>query len=302
MVKDTWTIDDVNQTFTNGPRTMGFSDYPNLTTYDQVKAARLSILTASYEVVFLVRTLLSDSTERTAFLQSALGDLYDYMMTNHASSFAYHNIDLWVLDHGHNDNCATNPTNIDMSQVNLTSFVGAMNTYIGLICQYKPHARICIVSDYDDYDAATKKYTIETQKAIAERWHFPFIPIHKYLPFNINTKVRTRGYWDQYATWHDSGFEWGALNGNMIGNGHFNNHIILKMNEAGRPARTIEELEELLNPSQDAAGNWWYDLEPRYIWIYDGLHPHTVAGGKALKMYAEPLSELLKQIGTNGYV
>lgn len=290
---DTWTIDDANQTVTNGPRTLGITDIPTVSTYSDACYQRMLLLSNSYEIKLVSKYLISDPDENESYLREKFGLLYEALVALHPTAYTYQSdIDLFVIDHGHNDDPTTVPTE-DVDSLVMTTFIGAINNYISLIMKYKPHARIVFISDYDNSRLTSK--TIEAQKQIATNWHIPFIDLREYLPFNINVKAKTRGYWVTDGIWQEDGFIYDSTAADVAhafsvnGNAYFPSYV----------GTTIQEIAEHINPQQDSNGIWWYEYEPRYIYIKDGLHPHTDKSGKCLKLYADVLASFINYIGNN---
>lgn len=290
---DIWTIDDTNQTVTNGPRTLGITDIPTVSTYSAACYQRMLLLSNSYEIKLVSKYLISDPDENESYLREKFGLLYETLVALHPTAYTYQSdIDLFVIDHGHNDDPTPVPTE-DVDSLVMTTFIGAINNYISLIMKYKPHTRIVFISDYDNSRLTSQ--TIEAQKQIATNWHIPFIDLRNSLPFNINVKVKTRGYWTIDGIWQEDGFIYDSTAADVAhafsvnGNAYFTSYV----------GTTIQEIAEHINPQQDSNGVWWYEYEPRYIYIRDGLHPHTDRSGKCLKLYANVLANFINYIGNN---
>jgi hypothetical protein len=247
------------------------------------------LLSNGYEIKLISKYLISDPTQNEQFLREKFGDLYSVLTTLHPNAYNYQgDINMFVIDHGHNDG----PSPVDEEYVDSTdmsTFIGAINTYIRLIMAYKPHARIVILSDYDNSMLTSK--TIEAQQQIAEHWHLPFLNLTKHLPFTINTKVKVRGYWNKSGIWVETGFTYNSDAQTVAeafsenGDAYMNTYL----------GSTIQDIAQHITPEQDSNGVWWYYLEPRYIWIKDGLHPHTDASGRCLRLYAKIISEFINQ-------
>ena len=101
-------------------------------------------------------------------------------------------VDLYVFDHGYND---WKVGDLDMNPddpYDRSTFQGAMNTFIKLIMESNPHARILIVSHYEDQE---RPGLIEMQKGEAEYWNLPFARLYDRLGWANNRTVTTTGYW-----------------------------------------------------------------------------------------------------------
>lgn len=290
IVADLWTINDANQTFSNGPRTKGITNIPTVSSYAAVCQERYFILSNSYEIKLISKYLISDTAENEAFLRAKFGQLYSTLTSLHPYAFSYQgDIDLFVIDHGHNDIIQALIPEEDLDSRDITTFVGAINTYISLIYQYKPHARIMFISDYDDL--ATQIKTIEVQEQIARHWHIPFIDLRNHLPFNNNIKVKVRGYWGIDGTWKENGFTYNSEAESIAtafaenGNAYFSPLL----------GNTVQQVAANILPEQDGNGVWWYSISPKFIWIKDGTHPDTDISGKCLQFYSKILAQFINQ-------
>lgn len=110
--------------------------------------------------------------------------------------------DLYIFDHGHNDNLSgsdinTMPTNTR----NRGYFFGAMNYLIDLILADNPRARICFIGHYEN---ARKEIISQAQVTLAEYWDFSLIELWKKLGWTQQT-VTTTGYWGVDGIWVPSG-------------------------------------------------------------------------------------------------
>lgn len=110
-------------------------------------------------------------------------------------------VDLYVFDHGYND-WKTGDLDMDANDpFDRSTFQGAMNTYIKLILEAKPRARIVIISHYEDQERAG---LIEMQKGEAEYWNLPFCKIYEKLGWANNRQITTTGYWSSNGVWIES--------------------------------------------------------------------------------------------------
>ena len=290
ICNDLWTIDDTNRTVSAGPRTRGITDLPSVTTYAEVCNQRYLLLSNCYEIKLVSKYLISNAEDNETYLRQKFGNLYQTLVNLHPNAYNYQgDIDLFVIDHGHNDSPSP-VADENVGTTDITTFAGAINTYIRLIIQYKPHARIAIVSDYDNWTSNVK--TVEAQKQIADYWHIPFIDLRDYLPFDVDKKVKVRGYWGTDSLWHERGFTYNPQASTIAaafaenGKAYFNSFL----------GNTVEQVAANITPEQDANGVWWYYTYPRYIWLKDGLHPHSDIGGRSITLYADVLSKFINNI------
>lgn len=290
ICNDLWTIDDTNRTVSAGPRTRGITALPSVTTYAEACNQRYLLLSNCYEIKLVSKYLISNSEENETYLRQKFGNLYQTLVNLHPNAYNYQgDIDLFVIDHGHNDSPSP-VADENVGTTDITTFAGAINTYIRLIIQYKPHARIAIVSDYDNWTSNVN--TVEAQKQIADYWHIPFIDLRDYLPFDVDKKVKVRGYWGTDSLWHEKGFTYNPQAPTIAaafaenGKAYFNSFL----------GNTVEQVAANITPEQDANGVWWYYTYPRYIWLKDGLHPHSDVGGRSITLYADVLSKFINNI------
>ena len=290
ILDDLWVIDDANKTFSVGVRTMGITNVPNYSSYEDIVWQRYLLLSHSYEIKLIAKYLLKDKTDHTNFLKERFGDRYNAILSN--SLWGVYNyqgdIDLFVFDHSNND---ASGSYTDINSTDITTYVGALNTYVRLIQQYKPKARIVFVSNYVDEPTGT----IKTLGDIANNWNMPFIDLTKSLPFNTKFKILTRGYWDSDSIWHDEGFDWSD-----DGTTYTTNLNLKGMSNRVKGDLSLTQVKANINP-QLINGIWYWEGFQRDIWIRDGLHPHTDASLNLLKMYAQTLAGWLNSVG-NGYI
>lgn len=113
--------------------------------------------------------------------------------------------DLYVFDHGHNDNLAYLPDYKDMDVMpennrDRNYFLGAMNFLIDKILEDNPRARICFVGHYENQ----KKPIIALgQQKLAAYWGYPLLELWSKLGWS-QQKVNTSGYWKDNKTWVSS--------------------------------------------------------------------------------------------------
>ncbi|MBM6946235.1 hypothetical protein H6B32_13820, partial [Bacteroides gallinaceum] len=285
---DLWTVDDSEQTVTNGPRLKGVIGVPEITSYEDACYERYFFLSCSFEIKLIAKYFLSDQTEHDNFLLEKLGDKYDviisYARTQKSSFDFVATPDLIVIDHGHNDE---QKQLYDVDEIDAgNTFCSAMNFLIQTIYSYRPQAKIVMMSDYDNY--TENLHTLENQQAVADHWHIPILRVDKLLPYNNNIKFTTNGYWDNKGYWHDSGFTFSANeeDNSYTSNCSFNSSII--------GDGTLSDIKANANPRQ-INGVWYWDVSPRHARLYDGLHPHSSKNINVLEEYAMIEKEFLKQ-------
>lgn len=161
--------------------------------------------------------------------------------------------DLWVFDHGHNDNkdntaeeMETIPTPFDDRHY----FIGAVNFLINHILQYNPRARFMIVGHYDDDEVGLvhNKRVCVAQEKLADFWNAPIYKTWEMSSITRERVVTTNAYWDTDGVWHESGFD-GT-------NGYTGTHY------DGVP-ENIRQVD----------GVWVHDMSLLWVHMLDGLHP-----------------------------
>lgn len=160
--------------------------------------------------------------------------------------------DLWVLDHGHNDNLSSDSDEefvaMPVDAFDRWTFLGAMNFLIKKIFDFNPRARIVIIGHYNNSDNKYKRIG-EAQKVLAEYWNIPIYEAWKYLQMPRNRVITTNAYWDKNRIWHNSGFD---------GTNGYDGSRFDGVNE------NIRQLED---------GTWVHDISLLHAWMVDGLHP-----------------------------
>ena len=294
ILDDAYEVDDTAKTVRFKGSSQYVSDWTSEITYAQYQDIRYNMLSQSYEIKLVAKYLLSDKSEHDAFLREKFGDKYDVIISyanSTSQNFDYKgDVDLFVIDHGHNDG----PSPVEQSQIassDMTTFVGAINTYIRLIYQYRPHARIVFISDYEGENCC------EAQKQISQYWKIPFLDLRLVSPIYSGEKVKTRGYWNNNGIWENEGFTYNPNETSIEkafsvkGNAYFNSYL----------GKTVSEIAANITPEQDSNGVWWWHCNQRYMWMKDGLHPHSDRTNNCLKNYAQIIAEFLKGVG-NGYI
>jgi hypothetical protein len=92
--------------------------------------------------------------------------------------------DLYVFDHGHNDNWGSDITAIPTDIYNRDYFIGAMNFLINKILTDNPKAKICFIGHYEN-DRKTEISIAQT--TLAETWDFPFLKLWEKLGWTQKT-------------------------------------------------------------------------------------------------------------------
>lgn len=112
-------------------------------------------------------------------------------------------VDLYVFDHGYND-WGSNPVDLEVNTDNpfdMSTYQGAMNTYIKLILTANPRAKILILSHYESQE---RPGLIEMQEWVARYWNLPFGELYKRLGWAGDRTVVSTGYW-RNGFWVESG-------------------------------------------------------------------------------------------------
>jgi len=130
-----------------------------------------------------------------------------------ASRLSGNNIDLWVFDHGHNDNQYNDnvvngqtKTDDEMEELygknNLYTWQGACNFIFTYILEANNKAKIVMIGEYDNRLADVPP----AQMKVAESWEFPIYKQWEVIGWNVNHKIRTTGYWNNSTgLWVESG-------------------------------------------------------------------------------------------------
>lgn len=131
--------------------------------------------------------------------------------TDEILSFSYENklmkhlstgsqpVDLFVFDHGHNDQWdidSLTPTN----QYDMQTFQGTMNFFIKTILEDNPRAKIIIIGEYENQNVPKIS---QAQQYLANYWSIPIMPLWQFLGWS-NHQINTTGYWSN-GYWVPSG-------------------------------------------------------------------------------------------------
>ncbi|MBQ1788805.1 MAG: hypothetical protein II008_01395 [Oscillospiraceae bacterium] len=239
-------------------------------------------LRQSYEICLILRHLLPSGAQRSAFITrvfgSYLSDVSDMLASvgyTMDDLCGYHAADLFVLEHSVNDGISTFSGDVDSTD--LSEVEGAYNLIIGTILQYKPSARIAILSNYArTYNAQTADKAAYL-KAIAEHWGVPFFdPAHE-SQVSWNEQL-TCGYWDANQIWHDSGFTW-------VPNAGADTYTSNCNFPTAYSDPSLTAMEQLIHPQQ-IDGVWYWQIPNGYTWLWDGLHPHSAHDGRLTMLLA----------------
>lgn len=146
--------------------------------------------------------ILSDSEK-----QKILSCSYEQKLDKYLSNGSVGNVDLYVFDHGYNDNwfydSSINQMNIiPEDKTDRFYYIGAMNFLINRILEDNPKAVICFIGHYES-DRTETSIVVKAQQTLADYWRFPFIKTWKYLPFTERT-IEANGYWQMsggIGTW-----------------------------------------------------------------------------------------------------
>lgn len=255
-----------------------------------------SCMRMSYELALVARYLISDTSEHDNYVRLIFGDRYDTIRDavngegwDFDGKVSYQDdIDLFVFDHGWNDGIEKYSGNLNDNTVD--TFEGGYNTFFNAIMRYKPNSRVVIASCYTNYRENQDK--ISRQKAIAERWQFPFIDISKLLPMSKTFKTTFRGYWDGEGKWHDNGFTWSESGSNYTTN---NTMFDVAISALEGKSPTLANIKEVFNPHQEN-GVWVWDGYQVCLYTKDGVHPSSDNEGRINKIYARCLAQWIKTI------
>lgn len=142
-------------------------------------------------------------------LPSATADLfldcsYENRLYRHLTSQGGTSADLYVFDHGHNDNLSSDTdeqyTSVPVDSRDRNTFIGAVNFLIDEILKDNPRARILFIGHYEN---ARKTRISEAQEVLAEYWDFPLIKLWEKTGWS-QQQVETTGYWSS-GVWYPSG-------------------------------------------------------------------------------------------------
>lgn len=178
-------------------------------------------------------------TNVEAGLGTILGKVDKYLNENNFP-------DLWVFDHGHNDNSPEIET-IPTPDNDRRFFIGAMNYIIEHILEYNPRARFVFIGHYENDDAGGSwdhSKLCEAQKILADYWNTSLYESWKMFNLSRSRVITTNAYWDANDVWHQSGFD-------------------------GTNAKS----GTATNPRQ-VDGVWVHDMSLVQVHMLDGLHPH----------------------------
>jgi len=161
--------------------------------------------------------------------------------------------DLWVFDHGHNDDKDNPASEIETIPTPFNDrhyFIGSVNYLINYILQYNPRARFLIIGHYDRDEIGVFHHeeVTDAQIKLAEFWNAPIYKTWEYSFVTRSRVVTTNAYWDENGEWHDSGFD-GT-------NGYTGVHY------DGVP-ENIRQVD----------GVWVHDMSLLWVHMLDGLHP-----------------------------
>ena len=308
ILEDCYNIDWENKTVSQGTGSLyHMTNVDTCNSWSDFINVLLRSLCFSYQIKLVSKYLIEDTTEWDAYMQYIFGE-YDWstfktLFTDaQIAQFQFREkIDLFVIDHSVNDE---HPTSVNLDSVDMTTYVGAINTYIKLIRYYNPFCQIVMVSPYYRYnydrangypvDNTNSQDIVQRMQDIADHWEIPLFNMTEYLPLTSSIKVTTSGYWDKNnQVWHNRGFEW-SESGDT-----FNTNAFLTVN--GYVNNNVATMKAFYNPRYDEQfGCMVYDTYPRFIFMRDGLHPHNNGNTKLLEKYAEQLSQLLNNI-SKGY-
>jgi len=142
-----------------------------------------------------------DSGTQALFLDCS----YENRLYRHLTSKGGVSKDLYIFDHGHNDNLGFDSDaqfiNVPASSRDRNTFIGSVNVMIDEILKDNPRAKIVFIGHYEN-DRKTRISL--AQETLAEYWDFPLLKLWEKLGFTQQV-VSTTGYWTDYLTWNNSG-------------------------------------------------------------------------------------------------
>lgn len=120
--------------------------------------------------------------------EKSLNCSYDRKLDKYLSGGEVGQVDLYVFDHGHNEEFNGDYSHIkDMPPtddiMNRSYFIGAMNFLINRILSDNPKARICFVGHYEN---DRKTGISEAQITLHEKWKFPLIKTWEHIGWSQN--------------------------------------------------------------------------------------------------------------------
>lgn len=152
-------------------------------------------------------------------------------------------IDMWVIDHGHNDwPYASEESEYDTDKFSVFTYKGACNFIINHIRQKDPFAKIVMIGEYED---SRQPYLKECQSVVADFWDIPLMDSWNRYGINERT-ITTTGYWED-GIWKTGG------------------------------------------SSQE--------ISYRFLYLPDGVHPHSDRTGRMISLMAHSIAEWIKLMG-----
>jgi hypothetical protein len=302
VISNCYTIDWTNHTvIRNGSNDYGITSFFSTNienSWSDFCGKVLECVSFSYEISLVSRYLISDNSEHESYVQRIFGTYYSSVVDNlnlDALCGFKADIDMFVFDHGCNDGKWASNSGTPISEGILsddpTTFEGAYNLFFNTIYRYKANARIVIIGSYYNWQPNAAINKIDVQKAIAERWQFPFIDMSKFMPAAINITVLTNGYWEDVSRsgvvmgkWHERGFTYNSSTGEN-NNDMFSHYSLTKA-----------QIESIYEPQQ-IDGVWYWKAPMMKLWCYDEPHPHSDSEGRMSKILTRLLSAHLEDIG-----
>ena len=132
---------------------------------------------------------------------------YENKLDKYLSGGEVGQVDLYVFDHGYNDNNSWNISSNDLLEMpndkyDRRWFRSGMNFLINRFLEDNPHARICFIGHYQS-DRIETSNTYKAQKLVQEQWGFPIFETWNHMGITEN-RIKTTGYWDN-GIWIESG-------------------------------------------------------------------------------------------------
>lgn len=130
-----------------------------------------------------------------------LKNSYEYKLDRHLGEG--NRADLYVFDHGHNEDFWISDANTEPENPFDRSYIqGAFNFIINRILEDDPRARVIMIGEYEKQKNPGIK---RIQETCSEYWSLPLMPLWNFTGWS-QRKVRTTGFWEN-GFWQNSGGE-----------------------------------------------------------------------------------------------
>ena len=169
--------------------------------------AHYDIKDANDQYIFTINRPASLTQDDINFYKSCS---YEIKIKDHLDE---EDVDLWVFDHGHNDNQYNNnivsgqtKTDDEMEALygknNLYTWQGGCNFIFTYILEADNKAKIIMIGEYDKRLSDVPP----AQTKVAESWELPFYKQWEVIGWNTDHIIKTNGYWNNdTGLWVESG-------------------------------------------------------------------------------------------------